>query len=345
MSVITKKNEPVRVCVTGAAGQLAYSLLLNLARGVVFGEDTPVILQLLDINPGMESLNGVRMELEDSALPLLAGVVCTSDPEVAFTGAQAAIFLGAMPRRPGMERSDLLKANAKIFREQGEAMNRVASPDIKCVVVGNPANTNALILSKYAPRVPKENITALTRLDANRARNQIALRAGVSVDRTLDVLIWGNHSATQYPDVSHATIVCAETGARRPVSEVITDTEWLHGEFIETVQQRGAAILAARKLSSAMSAAKAVADHMRDWWMGSEREGELVSMAVPSDGSYGIAEGLIFSFPVRCPGGGKYEIVQGLEISDFSRGKLQKTEAELISERDEALACVAADSA
>lgn len=274
------------------------------------------------------------MELEDCALPLLEGVICTSDPKVAFRDAHVAIMLGAMPRKQGMERKDLLRANAEIFKKQGLAMNEVADRNIKVLVVGNPANTNAFILSHYAKDIPKKNFTALTRLDHNRAKAQLALRLGVSVGRIKNMVIWGNHSSTQYPDVSHAYVV-EESGKRAPIEAAVNDETYLRGEFIKVVQQRGGAVIAARKLSSAMSAAKAAIDHVHDWWLGTP-EDEFVSMAVPSDGSYGIQEGVIYSYPVKCTQG-EYTIVQGLPVSDFSRKLMDATAQELFEERQEAL--------
>lgn len=328
---------PIRVCVTGAAGQIAYSLLFSIAKGDVFGHDQTVALQLLDIAPAMGVLGGVKMELEDCALPLLSEVICTSDPKVSFKDADVAILVGAMPRKQGMERKDLLRANAAIFKEQGLAMNEVAKPTLKVLVVGNPANTNAMIAMHYAKKIPRENFTALTRLDHNRALSQIAIRTGVNISRVKNVTIWGNHSSTQYPDVSHGYIAdFPQVGHNTPISQAVSDDAWIQGEFIKTVQQRGAAVIDARKLSSAMSAAKAIVDHVHDWWNQTPK-GEWVSMGVPSDGSYGIKEGVIFSYPVTC-NQGKYEIVKDLAISEFSQKLLDKTAAELFEEREEALA-------
>jgi len=327
---------PIVVCVTGAAGQIAYSLLFGIANGEVFGKDQEVILQLLDIVPAMEVLGGVKMELEDCALPLLKGILVTADPKQSFKNADVAILVGAMPRKQGMERKDLLKANATIFKEQGLAINEVAKKDIKILVVGNPANTNAMICMHYASSIPRENFTALTRLDQNRAKSQIALLLGVGVERVKNVTIWGNHSATQYPDVSHAYIQdFPSQGQKTPVESAVNDEVWLHGDFIKTIQQRGAAVIAARKLSSAMSAAKAIIDHLRDWWQGTP-EGEYASMGVAADGSYGIKPGVIFSYPLTCHKG-TYKIVQGLPISSFSQQLLDATAAELYSEREDAL--------
>jgi malate dehydrogenase len=291
----------------------------------MLGNDQPVILQLLEIPPAMEALKGVVMELTDCAFPLLAGVVATDDPDVAFKDADYGLLVGARPRGPGMERSDLLKANAQIFSVQGKAINDHASRNIKVLVVGNPANTNALIAMSNAPDLDHARFTAMTRLDHNRAISQLAAKTGAQVRDIRRMTIWGNHSATQYPDVSFATV------GGKPAPSLV-DQAWLTGDFIPTVQQRGAAIIKARGASSAASAASAAIDHVRDWALGTP-EGDWVSMAVPSDGSYGIAEGVIYSFPVTCANG-RYEIVQGLEISDFSRERMKATEAELLEERD-----------
>eukprot|EP01113_Clastostelium_recurvatum_P011603 TRINITY_DN1592_c0_g1_i3.p1 TRINITY_DN1592_c0_g1~~TRINITY_DN1592_c0_g1_i3.p1 ORF type:complete len:344 (+),score=141.33 TRINITY_DN1592_c0_g1_i3:51-1034(+) len=322
-------SSAVRVLITGAAGQIGYSLVFSIARGEMFGPEQPVILHLLDIPVAMEALGGVVMELEDCALPLLHGVVPTSDLKEAFTDIDYAIFVGAMPRKEGMERADLLKANAGIFKTQGAALDQYAKKTVKVLVVGNPANTNALITATCAPSIPKENFSALTRLDHNRARSQIALKLKTNISNVKSVIIWGNHSSTQYPDVSYATV------GKESVRSALKDDDWIQGEFIKTVQQRGGAVIKARKLSSAASAAKAIVDHMRDWVSGTP-EGEYVSMAVWSDGSYGVQAGLVYSFPVTCKGG-KYTIVQGLEVSDFSRKKLKETEDELEQEKTTAL--------
>ncbi|XP_015111994.1 malate dehydrogenase, cytoplasmic [Diachasma alloeum] len=320
--------EPINVVVTGAAGQIAYSLLYQLAAGSVFGPDQPINLRLLDIPVMMEVLQGVVMELDDLALPLLREVLPTADPAAAFKDAAAAFLVGAMPRKQGMERKDLLSANVKIFKVQGEALDKYARKDVKVLVVGNPANTNALICSHYAPSIPKENFTAMTRLDQNRAQAALAARLGVQVDKVQNVIIWGNHSSTQFPDASHATV------NGKPVPSAVNDDAWLNGVFLETIQKRGAAVIAARKMSSAMSAAKAAGDHMRDWWMGT-KPGHWVSMGVLSDGSYGVPKDIVFSFPVTI-NNGKFEIVQNLSISDFARGKLNITAKELEEERAEA---------
>ena len=318
-------KQPVRVAVTGAAGQISYSLLIRIASGQMLGDDQPVILQLLEITPALDALKGVAMELEDCAFPLLHGVVQTDDPNVAFKDANYALLVGARPRGPGMERKDLLEANAAIFSVQGKALNDHASRDIRVLVVGNPANTNALIAQQNAPDLDPGQFTAMTRLDHNRAAAQLANKTGKHVTDVKKVTIWGNHSATQYPDISTATI--DGTAATSLVEDA-----WYKEEFIPVVQQRGAAIIQARGLSSAASAANAAVDHMRSWALGTA-EGDWVSMGIPSDGSYGIAEGLIYSFPCTCKDG-KYEIVQGLEISDFSREKMTATEQELSEERD-----------
>jgi malate dehydrogenase len=314
---------PVRVAITGAAGQIGYSLAFRIASGQMLGSDQPVILQLLEITPALDALNGVAMELDDCAFPTLAGIVTTDDANIAFKDADYALLVGAKPRGPGMERADLLQGNAAIFSVQGKAMNDNASRDIKVLVVGNPANTNSLIAQQNAPDLPKENFTAMTRLDHNRALAQLAGKAGVHNTEIKGAIIWGNHSATQYPDISHCSIA-----GKKAIESI--DPDWLHDDFISTVQQRGAAIIKARGLSSAASAASSAIDHVHDWVLGTD--GEITSMAVPSDGSYGIAEGIIYSFPVVCKDG-KYEIVQGLEVSDFSRKLMDATDAELREER------------
>jgi malate dehydrogenase len=320
-------KDPVRVCVTGAAGQIGYALLFRIASGQMLGDDQPVILQLLEIPQAVGALDGVRMELDDCAFPLLADVVCTDDAEVAFGDADYGLLVGAMPRKEGMERSDLLEANGAIFTAQGAAIAAAASPDVKILVVGNPANTNALIALNNATTVADRQFTAMTRLDHNRAIAQLAAKAGVPVSDVTRMTIWGNHSATQYPDVFHAEV------AGKPGFEAAgSDQAWLENEFIPTVQQRGAAVIKARGSSSAASAANAAIDHMRSWALGTP-EGDWVSMAVPSDGSYGVPEGLVSGFPCTCSGG-EYQIVQGLELDDFSRARLDASVAELASERD-----------
>lgn len=325
--------EPITVVVTGAAGQIAYSLLYQIATGAVFGPGQPVFLHLLDIPPMMGVLDGVVMELADCALPLLVGVLPTADPEVAFRDVAAAFLVGSMPRKEGMERKDLLSANVRIFKTQGEALDKVARKDVKVLVVGNPANTNAFICSKYAPSIPKENFTAMTRLDQNRAQAQLAARVGVPVQNVKNVIIWGNHSSTQFPDASFVFVNVK--GTDNPISAIIDDPQYIQSKFVETVQKRGAAVIAARKMSSALSAAKAASDHMRDWWKGTGDS--WVSMGVISDGSYGVPKDIIFSFPVRI-NGGKWKIVEGLTISDFARSMLDATAKELIEERADALA-------
>lgn len=316
---------PVRVAVTGAAGQIGYALLFRIASGAMLGADQPVILQLLDITPAMEALEGVRMELDDCAFPTLAGIVCTDDPNVAFKDADYALLVGARPRGPGMERKDLLEANAAIFSVQGKAINDHASKNIKVLVVGNPANTNALITQRNAPDIDPRNFTAMTRLDHNRAMTQIAQKTGTTVNDVTNMTIWGNHSATQYPDLFNARV-------NGKAAIELVDQEWYEADFIPTVQQRGAAIIKARGASSAASAANAAIDHMRSWALGTEGD-DWVSMGVYSDGSYGIAEGLIYSFPCRCKGG-DWEIVQGVEVGEFSKAKMAATETELAEERD-----------
>ena len=317
---------PVRVAITGAAGQIGYSLLFRIASGAMLGPDQPVILQLLEITPALGALNGVVMELDDCAFPLLAGVTTSDDPNVAFGDANIALLVGARPRSKGMERKDLLEANGAIFTVQGKALSDNASKDIRVLVVGNPANTNALIAMHNAPDLPRERFTAMMRLDQNRAKGQLAARSGKPVTEITNLTVWGNHSATQYPDVFNAKI------GGRPASEVIGDQSWIEKEFIPAVQQRGAAIIEARGASSAASAASAAIDHVRDWVQGT-RAGDWVSMGIPSDGSYGVAEGLISSFPVTTSGG-KYQIVQGLDINDFSRSRIDASVAELGDERD-----------
>lgn len=318
-------KKPVRVAVTGAAGQIGYALLFRIASGEMLGKDQPVILQLIDIEPAMKAVEGVMMELDDCAFPLLAGMEATHDPNVGFKDTEYAILVGAMPRKAGMERKDLLSANGGIFRPQGKALNDHASREVKVLVVGNPANTNAHIAMKNAPDLNPRNFTAMVRLDHNRAVTQAAKKLGVPTTAIRKMTVWGNHSSTQYPDLFHAEIDGVS------VAEKINDQAWIEGVFLPTVQQRGAAIIEARGLSSAASAANAAIDHMRDWALGTA-EGDWVSMAVPSDGSYGIPEGLIYGFPVVCKDG-DYQIVQGLEIDAFSRKKMDETAAELEEER------------
>ncbi|HLT95653.1 MAG TPA: malate dehydrogenase [Acidimicrobiia bacterium] len=319
-------KSPKRVAVTGAAGQIGYSLLFRIASGQMLGDDQPLILQMLEIPPALGALEGVAMELEDCAFPLLQGMVMTSDPEEAFADADFALLVGAMPRKAGMERSDLLEANGGIFRPQGQAIAAVASPDVRVLVVGNPANTNALIALSNAKGIDPRRFTAMTRLDHNRALSQLSAKTGTPVGEIRKMTIWGNHSSTQYPDLFH----CEIDG--RSAYEVVNDHDWVENTFIPTVAQRGAAIIEARGASSAASAANAAIDHMRDWVMGT-REGDWVSMAVPSDGSYGVPEGIVSSFPCVCRDG-EWEIVQGLEIDDWSRQRIDASVAELQSERD-----------
>lgn len=316
---------PVRVTVTGAAGQIGYALLFRIASGAMLGNDQPIILQLLDITPAMEALEGVRMELDDCAFPLLAGVVCTDDPNVGFKDTDYALLVGARPRGPGMERKDLLEANAAIFSVQGKALNDHASRNVKVLVVGNPANTNSLIAQRNAPDLDPRNFTAMTRLDHNRAMTQMAQKTGTTVNDVTNMTIWGNHSATQYPDLFNAKV-----NGKAAID--LVDQAWYENDFIPTVQQRGAAIIKARGASSAASAANAAIDHMRSWALGTEGN-DWVSMGVYSDGSYGITEGLIYSFPCRCKDG-DWEIVQGVEVGEFSRAKMDATAQELTEERD-----------
>lgn len=318
-------KQPVRVTVTGAAGQIGYALLFRIASGAMLGNDQPVILQLLDITPAMDALEGVKMELEDCAFPLLAGIVCTDDPDTGFKETDYALLVGARPRGPGMERKDLLEANAAIFSVQGKAINEGASRSIKVLVVGNPANTNALITQRNAPDIDPRNFTAMTRLDHNRAKTQIALKTGKTVNDITRMTIWGNHSATQYPDLFNTRV-----DGQSAIG--LVDQTWYEEDFIPTVQQRGAAIIKARGASSAASAANAAIDHMRSWALGTDGD-DWVSMGVYSDGSYGIEQGLIYSFPCRCSDG-DWSIVQDVEIGDFSRGKMSATERELTEERD-----------
>ena len=318
-------TSPVRITVTGAAGQISYSLLFRIAAGEMLGPNQPVILQMLEITPALDALKGVAMELEDCAFPLLAGMICTDDAEQAFKDADYALLVGARPRGPGMERKDLLEANAAIFSAQGKAINDYASQHIKVLVVGNPANTNALITQRNAPNINPRQFTAMTRLDHNRAMSQIANKTESSINDISHMTIWGNHSATQYPDLYHARV------AGKSAIDMV-DQEWFENDFIPTVQQRGAAIIAARGASSAASAANAAIAHMRTWALGST-ENDWVSMGVISDGSYGIADGLIYSFPCTCENG-DWSIVEGLDINDFSRAKMIATEKELLEERD-----------
>jgi len=318
-------KQPLRVTVTGAAGQIGYALLFRIASGAMLGNDQPVILQLLDITPAMDALEGVKMELDDCAFPLLAGVVCTDDPNTGFKDSDYALLVGARPRGPGMERKDLLEANAAIFSVQGKAIADNASKDIKVLVVGNPANTNALITQRNAAGINPRNFTAMMRLDHNRAKSQIAQKTGKAVTEVSNMVVWGNHSATQFPDLYNTKV-----SGVAAIDQV--EQQWYENDFIPTVQQRGAAIIKARGASSAASAANAAIDHMRSWALGTEGD-DWVSMGVYSDGSYGITEGLIYSFPCRCKNG-DWEIVQGLPVNAFSEEKMKATETELTEERD-----------
>ena len=316
-------KDPVRVTITGAAGQIGYALLFRVASGAMLGNDQQVILQLLEITPALDAVKGVVMELDDCAFPLLKDVIYTDDANVAFKDTDYALLVGSRPRGPGMERKDLLEANAAIFSAQGKALNDNASRNVKVLVVGNHANTNAIIAQRNAPDLDPRNFTAMTRLDHNRAMAQLAAKAGKHVSEVEGLCIWGNHSATQYPDIHRASVA-----GQQAMSMV--DMDWYTGDFIPTVQQRGAAIIEARGASSAASAANAAIDHMRDWALGSDT---VLSMGVYSDGSYGIAEGLIYSFPVTCSGG-DWSIVQGVEVNAFSQEKMAATETELAEERD-----------
>ncbi|MEN9795688.1 MAG: hypothetical protein RLZZ150_665 [Bacteroidota bacterium] len=319
-------KQPVRVAVTGAAGQIGYSLLFRIASGEMLGKDQPVILQLLELTPALQALRGVAMELQDCAFPLLHGITQSDDAMVAFKDADYALLVGARPRSKGMERKDLLEANAQIFTVQGKALNAVASRNVKVVIVGNPANTNALITQMSAPDLPAANITALMRLDHNRALGQIADKTGIHTSKLNKMIVWGNHSVTQYPDIS-----CLEADGAK-IWPTINDQAWLADNFIPTVAKRGAAIIEARGFSSAASAANAAIEHMRDWALGTPA-GDWTTMGIPSDGSYGIPEGVVYGFPVTCSNG-TYSIVQGLEVSDFSRERMTATYNELLEERD-----------
>jgi len=318
---------PVNVTVTGAAGQIGYSLLFRIASGHLLGPDVPVNLRLLEITPALKAAAGTAMELDDCAFPLLRGIEITDDLKTAFDGANVALLVGAMPRKAGMERGELLSANGGIFKPQGRAINDHAADDIRVLVVGNPANTNALITASNAPDVPKTRFTAMTRLDHNRAVAQLAKKTGAAVTEISNLTIWGNHSATQYPDLFNAKV------GGKNAAEVVDDQAWLENDFIPTVARRGAAIIEARGLSSAASAASAALDHVRTWFHGTE-PGDWTSMGIVSDGSYGVPEGLVSSFPVTTKDG-DYEIVQGLELNEFSRARVDASVAELVSERDE----------
>ncbi len=318
-------KQPLNVAITGAAGQIGYALAFRVASGALFGADQPVNLHLLEITPALPTLQGVVMELDDCAFPTLAKVIATDDARVAFKDCHAALLVGARPRGPGMERKDLLLANAQIFSAQGKALDAVASRDVRVLVVGNPANTNALIAMKNAPSLKPQSFTAMTRLDHNRALSQLAAKTGSHVNDIQRMIIWGNHSATQYPDINHCLV-------KGQAARTLVDQDWIEKDFIPTVQQRGAAIIKARGASSAASAASAAIDHIRDWFHGSPQRDSL-SMGIPSDGSYGIPEGVIYSYPVICRGG-QYEIVQGLDIDAFSRARMDATHKELLEERD-----------
>lgn len=317
-------KKPIKVAVTGAAGQIGYSILFRIASGDMLGKDQPVILQLLDIEPSLAALNGVVMELNDCAFPLLHGITTSHDAFIAFKDIDIAILIGARPRSKGMERKDLLEANGAIFTTQGKALAEVAKKDVKVLVVGNPANTNALIALKNANGLNPQNFTAMLRLDHNRAISQLAAKTGKHVTDIKKIIVWGNHSATQYPDVYHSEVAGIK-------ATNLIDQTWFENDFIPTVQKRGAAIIDARGLSSAASAANAAVDHIRDWVLGTD--GQWVTMGIPSDGSYGIPEGVIYGFPVTCQNG-KYEIVKGLDINEFSRSRMMATYQELLEERD-----------
>jgi malate dehydrogenase len=317
---------PVRVAVTGAAGQIGYAILFRIASGQLLGPDTPLHLSLLEIPDAVKAAEGTAMELDDCAFPLLAGIEIADDPNKAFDGVNIALLVGARPRSKGMERSDLLEANGGIFKPQGSALNNHAASDVKVLVVGNPANTNCLIAQSNAPDIPRERFTAMTRLDHNRAIAQLASKAGATVEDITNLTIWGNHSTTQYPDIFHARV------RGQDAAEVVNDQEWVENDFIPTVQKRGAAVLEARGASSAASAANAAIDHVHDWVLGTP-PGDWVSMAIPSDGSYGVEEGVISSFPVTCSNGA-YEVVHGLEVNEFSQSRIDTTVNELRDERE-----------
>ena len=319
-------DSPVRVAVTGAAGQIGYAILFRIASGQLLGGDTPVHLSLLEIPDALKAVEGTAMELDDCAFPLLAGVDISDDPNKAFDGVNVALLIGARPRSKGMERSDLLEANGGIFKPQGKALNDHAASDIKVLVVGNPANTNCLIAQQNAPDIPAERFTSMMRLDHNRAIAQLAAKASVAVHEVTNMTVWGNHSPTQYPDIFNAKV------KGKNAAKTVDDQDWLENDFLPTVQKRGAAVIDARGASSAASAANAAVDHVRDWVLGTA-DGDWVSMGIPSDGSYGVDEGLISGFPVTCSNG-SYEVVQGLELNDFSRSRLEATVKELAQERD-----------
>ncbi|TVU01406.1 hypothetical protein EJB05_53119 [Eragrostis curvula] len=328
-------KQPVKVLVTGAAGQIGYAIVAMIARGQMLGPDQPVVLHMLDLPRMADALNGVRMELVDAALPLLrgrvlaAGVVATSDEAEAFKGVNFAVLIGGWPRKEGMERKDLIAKNVAIYRGQASALQQHAAPNCKVLVVANPANTNALVLKEFAPAIPAKNITCLTRLDHNRALGQISEKLGVHVGDVKNAVVWGNHSSTQFPDASHATV--RNEQGEKPVRELVSDKTWLREEFVSVVQQRGAAVIKARKQSSSLSAASSACDHMRDWVLGTPK-GTWVSMGVYSDGSYGVPKGIFYSFPVTCDKG-EWSIVQGLQVDDFARSKMELSAKELEEEK------------
>lgn len=335
-SFLNIEKDPITVLVTGAAGQIGYALVPMIARGAMLGPDQPVIIHMLDIEPAAEALKGVKMELIDAAFPLLKDVVATTDAVEACKGVNVAVMVGGFPRKEGMERKDVMSKNVSIYKAQASALEHHAAPDCKVLVVANPANTNALILKEFAPSFPAKNITCLTRLDHNRALGQVSEKLNVHVGDVKNVIIWGNHSSTQYPDVNHATVKTA--AGEKPVRELVANDQWLNTEFISTVQQRGAAIIKARKFSSALSAASSACDHIRDWVLGTPK-GTWVSMGVYSDGSYGVPAGLIYSFPVTCEKG-EWSIVQGLKVDEFSRAKMDATAKELVEEKSLAYSCL-----
>ncbi|CAA7062504.1 unnamed protein product [Microthlaspi erraticum] len=328
-NLLNIEKEPIRILVTGAAGNIGYAIAPMIARGLMLGPDQPMILHLLDIEPASKSLEALKMELQDSAFPLLQGVIATTNVAEACKDVNIAILIGGFARKEGMERKDVMSKNVAIYKAQASALERYASEDCKVLVVANPANTNALIFKEFAPSIPEENITCLTRLDHNRAQARLAEKLGVPVSSVKKVIIWGNHSSTQYPDTNHAT-VSTKTGDR-PVKELVADQNWLRNEFISEVQERGAAIISARKQSSALSAASAACDHIHDWFLGTPK-GTWVSMGVCSDGSYGIPTGLVYSFPVICEKG-SWKIVQGLSVDEFSREKMDDSARELAEEK------------
>ncbi|XP_010530218.1 PREDICTED: malate dehydrogenase, cytoplasmic isoform X1 [Tarenaya hassleriana] len=335
-NLLNVEKEPVRVLVTGAAGNIGYSIVPMIARGIMLGPDQPVILHLLDIASASEALEGVKMEILDAVFPLLQGVIATTDVVEACKDVNIAIMIGGFPRKEGMERKDVMSKNVTIYKAQASALEQYAAEDCKVLVIANPANTNALVLKEFAPSIPEKNITCLTRLDHNRALGQIAEKLNFPVSNVKNVIIWGNHSSTQYPDINHAAV--STNSGDRPVRDLVTDHQWMKNEFVTTVQQRGAAVIKARKQSSALSAASAACDHIRDWVLGIPK-GTWVSMGVCSDGSYGIPPGLIYSFPVTCEKG-EWKIIQGLRIDEFSRSKMDETARELVEEKALAYSCL-----